>query len=450
MKGCVVALAVILSLGATAQPVDVLVVGAGPAGLAAALAAAKSGAKTMVVERSGSVGGTAVLSRVGALGLFHAWGRQIVDGPVWTVVTNAVALDGGALPDVTRPMGRNHLSHCVRVNPDLYAAVAEESLYAAGVDLRLGAFPVSLRRADFGWGVSVATDAGLVQVEARQIVDATGNASVAAMAGAQREKAEDAVRQPGSFFFHLTGVRGSYDPDALDRAHQEAVASGELLPTDVFVKMSDFVRNGGGWGNYIPLADNSDMAARTETNRRGRASMLRILRFLRRQPGMGNVQLALASRETGVRETYRVVGESTITGEDYLSGRLYEDALSYSYWMIDPHDARSKTAKLVYLEEGRVATVPLSAMIPKGVENLLVAGRAVSSDHLANSALRVQGSCMAIGQAAGVAAAVAARKSCDARRLDLDEVKRGLRAIGAIVPDADCGRLLKESAGEGK
>jgi len=158
------------------------------------------------------------------------------------------------------------------------------------------------------------------------------------------------------------------------------------------------------------------------------------LLLLRRQPGLENVRLSMASRETGVRETYRVVGERTITGEDYLSGRLFEDALAYSYWMIDPHDSRAKSAKLVYLEEGRVATVPLSAMIPKRIENLLVAGRAVSSDHLANSALRVQGSCMAMGQAAGVAAAIAARRSCDARQLDLAEVRCGLRAIGAIVP----------------
>lgn len=412
---------------------DVLVVGAGPAGLGAALAAAKSGARTVIVERGGEVGGTAVQAGINRIGLFHAWGRQVVDGPVWTVVTNSVALDGGRLPDISKPMGRRHSSHCVTVNPIVYAAVAEEALHTVGVEVRLYSFPVAIRRGRDSWQVDVASDAGVMMLEARQIVDATGNASVAAMVGARRIMEGPASRQPGSChgIWDLKGC--TCDADALNEAQSEAIRRGELLPTDVIGKMSDFVRS-GGWANYIPCANNENAATRAETNRRGRAAMLRILRFLKGQPGCTSARIVQTAPETGVRETYRVVGERTITGEDYLSGRIFEDAVCYSYWMIDPHDARRPKAELVYLDEGKVATVPLSALLPLGVENLLVAGRAVSSDHVANSALRVQASCMAMGQAAGVAAALAARRGCDVRKLGILQIHQGLRDLGAVVP----------------
>ena len=141
-----------------------------------------------------------------------------------------------------------------------------------------------------------------------------------------------------------------------------------------------------------------------------------------------------ASPEVGVRETYRVVGEKTVTESDYLAGTVEPDSLCYSYWYIDEHNAAWKNSHMVFHEPGKVGTIPLGAMIPKGVPHLLVAGRAVSSDHGANSALRVQASCMAIGQSAGVVAALAAQRGIDPRAVPIDDAKRQLKAIGAIVP----------------
>ena len=224
------------------------------------------------------------------------------------------------------------------------------------------------------------------------------------------------------------------DAAAVDKAHAEAVASGELEPTDIHIRMSDYIRAGGGWGCYVPLADNSTATARDETNRRGRETMLRVIRFIRRQPGLEKAAVVSASPEVGVRETYRVVGEKTVTEADYLAGTVEPDSLCYSYWYIDEHNAAWKNSHMVFHEPGKVGTIPLGAMIPKGVPHLLVAGRAVSSDHAANSALRVQASCMAIGQAAGVVAALAAKLDVDPREVAVDDAKRQLKAIGAIVP----------------
>jgi len=410
---------------ALSAPYDVVVVGGGPAGIGAALAAAKLGARTALVERDTVVGGTTVQAEVDEVGLFSAWRRQIIAGPAWDLVTNAVAAAHGTLPDFSRQEVRKWNASCVRVRPAVYARVAEETLRRAGVALVMGVEVGSAVRTAGGWRVG--------PVAAREVVDATGNATVAALAGAARVRSPDDERQPGSFFFHFTkGL--AFDASAVDASHRAAVEKGELLATDVHIPMSSFVRNGGGWGCYIPLADNSTPEARAETNRRGAEARDRILAFIRRQPGLGEVALLSSAREVGVRETYRVVGEKTVSERDYLDGTVADDSLCWSFWMVDAHSAAKGSARIVFHEEGKVGTVPLGAMLPKGVPHMLVAGRAVSSDHGANSALRVQASCMAMGQAAGAVAALAASRRCDPREVPLADVKASLASIGHIVP----------------
>jgi len=408
---------------------DVVVVGGGPAGIGAALAAAKVGASVALVERDSRIGGTTVQAEVCDMGLFYAWRRQIIAGPVWDLVTDAVAEAGGTLPDFSKQESDKWMESCVRVDPDVYSRVAEETLREAGVMILLNTEVTSVDSVALGWKVG--------SVYGRQIVDATGNATVAALAGAERVKSEDDIRQPGSFFFWLSSEGLEFDAEAVNRAHKEAVAKGELLPTDVYVGMPFFIRKGGGSGCYIPLADNSTPEAREETNRRGIEARDRVMAFIRRQPGLENVELVRSAGEVGVRETYRVVGEKIITEKDYLDGLVSEDALSWSYWMVDEHNSGKSSARLVFHEPGKLGSVPLGAMLPKGVGNMLVAGRAVSSDHGANSALRVQASCMAMGQAAGVVAALAADRGQDPREVPIRLVKKRLSGIGHIVPQAE-------------
>jgi hypothetical protein len=136
--------------------------------------------------------------------------------------------------------------------------------------------------------------------------------------------------------------------------------------------------------------------------------------------------------ETGIRETFRIDGEYQITHEDYISGKVYDDALAYSFYPIDVHDKHGVEPK--HLTEGTFPTVPLRALIPKNSENLLVAGRCVSSDRLANSALRVQASCMAMGQAAGATAALAVQQKTTPLDVSLKGIKETLVDNGAIVP----------------
>lgn len=408
---------------------DVVVVGGGPAGIGAALGAAKAGARTALVERDSRIGGTTVQAEVCDMGLFYAWKKQIIAGPGWDMVTRAVEAAGGSLPDFSRQEPDKWMESCVHVDPVVYSRVAEETLRSAGVELFLNVEVTSVARTDDGWKVG--------PVVGRQVIDATGNATVAALAGAGRVKSPDEERQPGSFFFWLSSKGLEFDTDEVARAYKEAVAKGELLPTDVHVGMPWFIRKGGGSGCYVPLADNSTPEARAVTNRRGIEARDRVLSFIRRQKGLETVTVTSSASEVGVRETYRVIGEKTVTEQDYLEGKVQEDALSWSYWMVDEHNSSKSGARLVFHEEGKVGSVPLGAMLPKGVGNMLVAGRAVSSDHGANSALRVQASCMGMGQAAGVVAALAAKRGCDPREVPLRQIRRHLKRIGHIVPMKD-------------
>ena len=417
-----------MGCGRTARtPVyDVIIVGGGPAGIGAALAAADAGAKVALVERDSRIGGTTVQAEVCDIGLFYAWRRQIIAGPAWEMVKKVVAEAGGSLPDFSKQEPDKWMESCVHVVPDVYSRVAEETLRDAGVILLMEYEVTSVERTPSGWKVG--------DIEGHQIVDATGSATVAALAGAERVREPDDVRQPGSFFFTLSSKGLDYDTDEVIRSYKEAVANGDLLPTDVYVGIDFYIRKGGGSGCYIPLADNSTPEARAETNRRGIEARDRVLAFVRRQKGLENVEIVSSASEVGVRETYRVVGEKTVTEEDYLQGLVPDDALSWSYWMVDEHKAGTGGARLVFHEKDKVGTVPLGAMLPKGVGNMLVAGRAVSSDHGANSALRVQASCMGMGQAAGMVAALASKRHCDPRDVPLALIRRRLAGIGHIVP----------------
>ena len=165
---------------------DVIVVGGGPAGIGAALVAAELGAKTILVERDYRVGGTTVQAEVCDIGLFHAWRRQIIAGPVWNLVTRSVDEAGGSLPDFSKQEHDKWMESCVHVDPKVYSRVAQEMLCKAGVELLLNVEITSVEKTDFGWKVG--------SLAGRQVVDATGNATIAGLAGAERIKSADDVR----------------------------------------------------------------------------------------------------------------------------------------------------------------------------------------------------------------------------------------------------------------
>ena len=417
--------------GAKTIRADVLVVGGGSAGHVAAIQAARAGASTIVVERNSQLGGTTTTGGVSYPGLFHAWGKQVIAGIGWELVEKAVALDGGRMPDFKK-IPERHSKHQVRLNGQLYALLAEDACLDAGVSLAYYQFVQALRPTDEGWLVDVVGQGVQYTIACRQIIDCTGGAEVAGMAGFERMRGE--VRQPGTLMFRIGGVdRAKLNKDQVEAEYKKAIADGRLIKGDCSNgNMYGFIIGGGGNNNHIFGADSATAGTQTQANLAGRKSLMRLLKFVRTLPGGENVRIEKMMQETGVRETSRIVGEAILTVNDYKAGRMFDDAVSYSFYPIDVHDEHG--VKPEPLEPGTVPTIPLRALIPKKSTNIMVAGRCLSSDRLANSAARVQASCMGMGQAAGATAALAAESGVTPQKVPLTEIRNLLRKHGAIIP----------------
>lgn len=410
---------------------EILIIGGGTAGSIAAIQAGRTGASTILVENGSQLGGTTTTAGVSFPGLFHAWGKQIIEGIGWELVYETVRFGNDSFPDFSVPTGRWHWKHQIRLNPYLYALLAEEKCLEAGVQIRYYETPVQAVFKNGLWEVDVIGKGVQTRIRANQLIDCTGNAFVTALAGFKVLR-EDEI-QPGTLQFKIGGYDMSkLDMNLIQAKYDEAVANGRVSKID-FRSIHALLSGQGDNIQHILGADSTTSETHTITNIKGRTSLLKMFRFLRTLPGCDKVQLLSMQTEAGVRETYRIDGEYQISHDDYVSGKVHEDSLSYSFYPIDLHDKHGVVPK--HLQEHTVATVPLRALIPKNSRNMLVAGRCVSSDRLANSALRVQASCMGMGQAAAIAAVIASRKGISPMEVDPEEIKELLRKYEAIVPE---------------
>jgi len=376
--------------GTLVNEVDVLVVGGGTAGTIAAIQAGRVGAKTLLLERHSQLGGMVTTGGVSYPGLFDAWGKQIIAGIGWELVKESVEIDGGSLPDFSKVPAR-HWQNQVRINQFIYAILAEEKLDLAGVEIAYHEFPQKITATPDGWQVDCVGFGTERRVRCKQIIDCTGGASVVGMLNLPRLREDET--QPGSMLFRLGSTNNP------GREGLEAI--------------------------YVHGADSSNSRTVTAASLTGRKAVLAKVRKDKKR-------LMHLQPEPGFRESFRIVGETMISVNDYTSGKKFEDAVSNAFYPVDLHTKSGVQPKL--LKPGIVPTIPLRALIPKDSRNIMVAGRCVSSDRLANSGLRVQASCMGMGQAAGATAAIAARTGTTPLKVPLAEIHQLLREHGAIIP----------------
>ncbi len=414
---------------------DVLVIGGGTSGVIAAIQAGRAGAQTMIIENGSQLGGTTTTGGVVFPGIFHAWGKQIIGGIGWELVSDCVLLNGDRLPDfsiIPNNTTIRHWQHQVRVNGPLYALLAEEKCLDAGVKIRFYETPTAIKFKNGNWVVNTIGKGVETEIICNQIIDCTGNAFAASLAGFSLLK--EAETQPGSLVFRI----GGYDFDSLDlmkipteyhrvlRQNMIVNQQYEVMdPTSPAVVPYGYV--------YVPGADSTTAESHTSANILGRSNLLKLLRRLRSFPGCENLRLLDLKTETAVRETYRIDGVYKMTHMDYVEGKVFKDSISYSFYPIDLH-REGKTIYQEFMKQDVVATIPLKALIPKQSRNFLVAGRCISSDRLANSALRVQASCMGMGQAAGAAAALACRKKMTPLDLPITDIQDMIKEHGGIIP----------------
>lgn len=408
---------------------DIIVFGGGAAGCVAAIQAARAGRRTALVEKNGVLGGTTTVASVNFPGLFHAWGKQVIRGIGWEIIERTAELGGARLPDFTIVPER-HWKHQILVNRFIYSAVLDQLCLEAGVDLRLHEMPAAIMREDGGNKVALVGKSGLKWFKAGKLVDATGDANIVGLMGYARKKGEQL--QPGTLINDIGGYDlAAVDKEYLERLYEEAVENGEIS-RNRFGLYNDL--KAGRVNMHVQGIDGAESETRTQAEVKARQLLLAHVRLLRRVPGCESLEVRHFAGECGIRETWRIDGETEVDEQSYVSGYVWPDAVCYSFYPIDLHHHSEFRIEQKMLRPGIVPTLPYRALIPKGSDDLLAAGRCVAGDRMANSAFRVQASCMATGQAAGLAAAIASERGISVRDVPLDLLRERLARFGAIVP----------------
>jgi len=348
---------------------------------------------------------------------------------------------GGNLAEIARAYGVDEASlidFSANINP-LGLPESVRNVIENGADLLLHSMLAAAEQDGDGWKVTVCTKSGLTEMQTKVLIDCTGDADVVAIAGLELNIPESC--QPATQVCQASGYDvNSLDLAAIDRAFVEAVAAGEVEPEDGGWRIdqpavSGWLRKGGRNANHVRCTDARDSLGRTKLEVEGRRGVYRLYHFLRKHPGLESLRIDYATPECGVRETATIMGKETVTLEDYSTGRKWDDAVCYSFYPIDLHGIDSHEWQAWPLKKGTVPTVPRGALLPRDSRNLIAAGRCISSDRLANSSLRIEATCMATGQAAGVMAALSARTGVEVESLDLAEIRAMLQDHGAIVPE---------------
>jgi hypothetical protein len=414
---------------------DVVVAGGGTAGVFAAVAAAMGGAKTLLVEKNGILGGTITAGYVNYPGIFNFWGRQLITGPAWELMCELAAEGEATMP--SSPCDIKHFSkQQIKIDVFCLAAALDRVCASHGVEIKLHTM-VSFAdennyKTDGGILVGLTGKEGLYAVIAKKIIDATGDANVTGMMGYKRVRND--VLQPATYENRLEGYRiEDIREEDVNSAFAPALENGELDPR-IFSWKSPYSMLKAARANiHIPCNNAETSDEKTAMELAGRRILHKMLQIYRTVPGCSGIRVKVFAYECGIRETYRIVGEKTMTIDNYMSGYVYDDAVSYCFYPVDVH--RLDGIYNLYHEKGIVPTIPYGALIPRGAHHLLIAGRTVSSDTETNSAVRVQAPCMSMGQVAGTAAAIAAKHSLSVQQINFCELTRELQKIGATVPE---------------
>lgn len=416
---------------------DVVVVGGGSAGATAAIAAGRTGARTLLVDRLAFVGGTSTA----VLDTFYAFytpgerARRVVGGIGWEVVERLVERGVAFERPNTYGAGTG-----VTYDAEALKVVWEELVEAAGVDLLLHTWATGVRLEE-GRVVAVRlwNKGGERWIDAGAVVDASGDADVSAMAGAAYDDARSGTVQAVSTLFRVANV---------DVARAAALPKSEL-----WALMREAAESGayelprleGSWHRTpypgvvmihmtrIPNVDATDPVALTRAEVTGRRQVGEYLRFLRdRVPGFEAAVPVGTSPAIGVRESRRVHGDHRLTRDEVLAGRRFGDEIALCGAPIEDHGTGRGT-EWQYVAAGGVYGIPYGSLLPAGIEGLLVAGRCFSATHDAHASARSMATCMAMGQAAGTAAALAVAVGTTPRALGGDRVREGIRAGGALL-----------------
>jgi hypothetical protein len=423
--------------------VDVLVVGGGPAGIGAAISAARLGAKVLIVEQFNCLGGVATSGGHNHYSQFNAW------------ADTSTQVVGGIADEIRkRILDRNYGTYdgsCIDYDLEGMKLVLDEMVAEVGVSVLYYTFYCdTILQGNTVIGGIIQNKSGRQAVMARRVIDCTGDGDAAYHAGAAFEQGrpEDGRCQPTTLMFTIGGVewplvdqwRTSYQmnevwlkaqADGIMEPFQSVIMGfwhTDVVPTQVGVNMTHMIN--------IDSTKAEDLTTATTEGRRQAHHLVEVFRKV--VPGMEKCYLISTAPSLGLRESRRIRGMGTITGQDLMNQRTWDDSIGFGSFFIDIHNPAGPGMgnQTWRPPKGFYYQIPYRALVPERVDNLLVAGRCISADHVALGSLRIMATCTVMGEAAGCAAMLSLHEEVSPRELDTNLLSRQLKKQGALIDDS--------------
>ena len=429
---------------------DVVVCGGGPAGIGAAIASARNGARTLLVEQYAYLGGCATFGM--PLLNFHTQKMEkIIDGIPQEIVDEMVKING-----ITNhiPLKEGHISSYTLVDAEAMKYISQKMVLDAGADIFFHTHITEvLREKNRICGAVLGNKQGAQYVFANHLIDCTGDADVALKAGAVTLQGDQSgATQALTMNFRLGGVDFKKLTQWIDRDVAYAMKPGE--------DEIDFLRGWGTFGRWQSILDEMKIFKDKEHQifvnsfRRGelncntikvldldptdpeelskaeiaaRNQVWQVFQFMKENcPGCEKAYILSTPTQIGIRETRRIKGDYELQTEDVLHGKKFPDVIARGAYTIDIHDPATGHISFRYVGGDGSYDIPYGCLIPQELEGLLVAGRCLSASHEAIGSARVMAICMAMGQAAGTAAALSLKNNCTERQLNIGVLQKTL------------------------
>lgn len=447
------------------ESTDVLVVGGGPSGLCAAIASARAGAKTTLIEQSGYCGGMATAGLVAPFMTCYDSGgnTMLIRGLFEEIVDRLIDMNGAIHPSkvptssaFTSYITAGHI-HVTPFKAEALKLLADRMLKEAGVKvLYHTSFVDAVSVGERVERVIVSRKEGLCAIEAKVIVDCTGDGDCAVAAGVPYTMGNGEGRiQPATMFFRV----GNVDSEKVEADIQANLDNFYRKDGVNYRSMHWWVskaREAGDWTlNRVSIGlfrgveedewsintsrimgvDGTSSQSLTDGEIVGREQVDEIFAFLKKYvPGFENSKLLQTGSTLGIRETRHIHGMKTMMLDDVLECRVPEDSIMIAANSVDVHGRFGPTSnEYITIPEGKYYGIPYGCLVPKNRSNLLVAGRCVSAESEAAGAIRVMPPCMCMGQAAGTAAALACKANVDVRQLDVQKLRTELEKNGVLL-----------------
>lgn len=420
---------------------DICIVGGGPGGIAAALAAARSGASVLLIEQRGYLGGMSTVSLVPCYTPYSDHEKAVVRGIGLEILNE---MKNRMQPELQKEWKDKF--DWVTIEPETLKVIFDEKMQEAGVDLLYHTFVSNvIMNGDSIEAVVTHNKSGSYAVKAKVFIDASGDADLVYHAGGSFHKGdEDGDLQPSTMCFVLNCLdKKKYDAftalnGSIEKHIVKAREAGELkvLHDWAAIGFRNNATAGFNFGHVVGI-DGTNTTALTNGNMKGRALVQHITDWLRKNiPGFENAEVAQTGEQIGIRETRRIVGEYVVTVDDFIACRSFPDDIARNAYYLDVHRSKplddGSYIEKVLLPPGKSHGIPYRSLIPLGLSNVLVAGRTISADRATQGSLRVMPTCFAFGEAAGIAASIFVSKDLkNTRNVDISLLQRKLIKAGA-------------------